>query len=349
VKLLVSCYFPFFDQHLAGGAQAGLRLLVDGWLDRGLEIRLLCPPAGDFPLTRRQGLEVRTGQDRNSLLAALEGVDQVLSVDRRFPLATRQPRILLSNAVCYPEERQAIRAPGWARVVVPSRFAAGEVRRLAPANDVRVIFNPLSPEMRRVEPAPALLDRIQGRPDRRYLLFPHRPEPEKGHALALDVIARLTRRDPRFHLLIPRAPISLDRDREPEAAFIAALQDRVRTAGLEEAVTFHDWIDQRDMPGYLSLGEVCLFLSTFPETFGLSAVQAAACGTPVLSLGAGALTEILPPGRCHRVVPPCADAIADLVSSAAWASDAEEVHRRFALPSVLAGWIDALDLAEATA
>ena len=45
-----------------------------------------------------------------------------------------------------------------------------------------------------------------------------------------------------------------------------------------------------------------MFLSTLPETFGVTLIQSIACCTPVISYGTGALSEVVPPGNGHRIV-----------------------------------------------
>jgi hypothetical protein len=63
----------------------------------------------------------------------------------------------------------------------------------------------------------------------------------------------------------------------------------------------------------------------------------------VISLGFGALPEVLPPGGAHVIAEPNAEAIAELILRAGWRSDSERVRAAFSLSSVVDRWIALLE------
>lgn len=336
MRILAYLYYPFFKEHLAGGVQVSVQTLVRGFLARGHQVRVLCPPNGSRALFEAAGLEVRpvlveqraatipAGDVSHNLCEirkALETVDVVWTVDRVFPVETSQPIVLSLSALCYANELDALFGLNWDRLVVPSDYVAGVV-------DAWLGHDRVGSDSRRWTSIPPPLDaifyprrdvsgmrsRLGLDRDRRCLLFPHRPESGKGHELALRVLQELLEHDPRFHLLLPKPPTSLLLDAPAEAAWIEHVQTEVERLDLQDHVTFHDWIDYADLPEYYSLGECSLCLSRLPETFGMSVVQSIASGTFVVSLGVGALTEAVPTGEAHRVVPdPDPTAIARVV------------------------------------
>lgn len=324
MNVLLYLYYPFFEGHLAGGVPVSMREVLKALVARGFRFRVLCAAGDEYPYVSGDGLEVRPVLDElpddspspheervmREIVRATEGMDVVWSVDRRFPVPVSQRLVLSLNALCYPNETGALLGGGWDHLLVPSGFALREAERLllehGEALDGRgrsVASLPVPPRFRPSPVGAALAEKIGYDPRRRYVIFPHRPEEGKGHELALRVLLELLRADDRYHLLIPAAPRLRYVDIPSEAAFVNRLKERVSLLGLEPHVTIHEWVEYEHLPQYLSLGECCLFLSTLPETFGLSLVQAIACGTFVVSSGSGALGEVVPHGYGHVVVP----------------------------------------------
>ena len=347
MKILAYLYYPFFDQHLAGGVQVAVRTLTQGFLKRGHQVRVLCPECNSQPLLGTPGLEVipvlkeqRTevmspadiSHNLHQIRMACEGTDLVWSLDRPFPTEIAQPIVLASSAICYTNELDALFGLNWDHLVVPSDYVARVVDSWLPYDSSRparrgrsCIPPPLDSIFRRRADTTDVRSRLGLRGDRRYLLFPHRPEAGKGHELALKVLEELRRHDRRFHLLVPKPPISSMMDRESEADFIRRIEVEATRLGLRAHVTLHDWIDYPNLPEYYSLGDCCLYLSQLPETFGLALVQSVACETFVVSSGAGALKDTVPPGYANVVV---ADLDPGTIASAVLAGCSEEEIRR---------------------
>lgn len=162
----------------------------------------------------------------------------------------------------------------------------------------------------------------------RYLLFPHRPDPDKGFEVALAVLQRLRERGEDIRLLVPTPPQSVQAVREREQRFIhQTLHDRIRAMGLSGAVVLHPWVAHHLLPAYYSLAECCLAPSRLPEGFGLSVLQAVSCGTPVVATPAGAVPDLLPPDHGVRLVPFDNVEATVAASRTASKSDADAVRR----------------------
>ncbi len=114
----------------------------------------------------------------------------------------------------------------------------------------------------------------------RYLLFFGRLHPDKGASEAIDLAEHTGRR-----LVLA----GIVQDQEYFEARIAPRLDgqRVRYVGP---------VSREDRPALLGGADALLHLINFAEPFGLSVVEAMACGTPVLARPRGSMPEIVVPG-----------------------------------------------------
>ena len=165
-------------------------------------------------------------------------------------------------------------------VVCSSDWAAEEFTRLGAGKVARV---PLGVDLEVFSPTrrdPALRERLApgGGP---LLAFAGRLQPEKRPDLAIAVLAALRRQGVAAHLALAG-----------EGPMRRALQAAAR--GLP--VSFLGFLSGRAALGGL-LASADLVLAPGPvETFGLAALEALACGTPVVAAASGALPELLVSG-----------------------------------------------------
>jgi glycosyltransferase involved in cell wall biosynthesis len=349
VRVFVHCYFPPRSTHLAGGAQQVIHDLLRGCAERGLRIDVVCPKAEDddhllshpnmriLPVLAESTGAALTPYERQlnlqHLAAAAQVSDVILTVDRAFPLEVDQPVVLLLNNFSYGTEVDGVFSFTWDSVIVPSRYLAAAVAAVAGPElwaggerPIRVAepgvdgghFRPSS-----TDEALACLDLDVGR----YLLFPHRPDPDKGFDVALGAVTLLRRQGSDVRLLVPLPPKSVMAVRERERRYVDQLRERVTKAGLADAVILHPWVPHHLLPAYYSLAECCLVPSRLPEGFGLSVLQSVSCGTPVVATPAGAIPQLLPPDHGMTVVPfnDIGATAAAIVSSASEGDQA--VHR----------------------
>lgn len=130
--------------------------------------------------------------------------------------------------------------------------------------------------------------------DRPMLLFVGRIQPLKGPDVAIRALAALG--DPRAHLVIVGGASGLDGD--SEAIRARALVDEL---GLRDRVRFVDPQPHHILSTYYRAADVVLAPSR-SESFGLVALEAAACGIPVVASAVGGLLSLVDDGSTGRLI-----------------------------------------------
>ncbi|MFF8910455.1 glycosyltransferase [Streptomyces olivaceoviridis] len=167
----------------------------------------------------------------------------------------------------------------YSRVVCTTEFAEREFVRIGARNVVRA---PLGVDLMERHPAlrdPGLRDRY-ARGDEALLVMASRLSVEKRPGTALDALEALLRRGRRAVLVVAG-----------DGPLRARLEQRARDRGLP--VTFLGHVSDRTALGALQASaDVCLAPGP-AETFGLAALEAMACGTPVVASAYSALPEVI--------------------------------------------------------
>jgi alpha-1,6-mannosyltransferase len=185
----------------------------------------------------------------------------------------------------------------YARVVCTTEYAEREFVRIGARNVVRA---PLGVDL--VERHPALREAEvrarYARPDETLLVMCTRLSVEKRPVTALDALEALLRRGRRAVLVVAG-----------EGPLRARLELRARERRLP--VTFLGHVSDRRALGALQASaDLCLAPGP-AETFGLAALEAMACGTPVVVSTSSALPEVI--GSAGGVAADHGDAFADAV------------------------------------
>jgi D-inositol-3-phosphate glycosyltransferase len=129
-------------------------------------------------------------------------------------------------------------------------------------------------------------------PKERTVLFVGRIEPLKGIDVLLRAVSHI---DGRFRVLV----IGGDGKDLARKAELAALAAELRIA---DKVTFLDAVPHGDLPLYYNAADICVVPSYY-ESFGLVAVEAMACGIPVIASRVGGLKETVRDGQTGYLVP----------------------------------------------
>ena len=126
--------------------------------------------------------------------------------------------------------------------------------------------------------------------ERRTVVFAGRVEESKGMRQFVDCLARLS-------TLSWTAQVVGDGPFLSEAKAIAARH------GLAQRVEFLGRLPRSALAQVLGAARVVVMPSLMPESFGLTGLEALACGTPVVAFDAGGITEWLADGATGFVVP----------------------------------------------
>jgi D-inositol-3-phosphate glycosyltransferase len=125
------------------------------------------------------------------------------------------------------------------------------------------------------------------------VLYVGRFSPLKGIDRLLEAMVCLEDHQ-RLRLVI----VGGDGDQTPEHRAFLRMS---RELGVEDLVTFAGRIEQKELPLYYCAADVLVVPSHY-ESFGLVALEALACGTPVVATRVGAMESILHQGKTGYVV-----------------------------------------------
>jgi D-inositol-3-phosphate glycosyltransferase len=139
--------------------------------------------------------------------------------------------------------------------------------------------------------------------DKRVLLFVGRMDRIKAVDMLLSATAGLLAAEPQRRLTVllvggnRQLRVMDDASRE-----VLRLQTVVRDLSLQQVVRFVGPKEQTELPAYYAAADVCV-VPSYAESFGMTAVEAMACGTPVVASRVGGLQSTIVDGVTGFLVP----------------------------------------------
>jgi D-inositol-3-phosphate glycosyltransferase len=127
-------------------------------------------------------------------------------------------------------------------------------------------------------------------PQRPIVVIAGRVQPLKGHELAVRALGELRAVRGWAPLLVVVGEAT-----PGELPFVTMLQALSRDLGVEGDVAFVGALERDALAGLLAAASVTI-VPSFSETFGLVALESAACGTPVIGYRTGGLSESIAEG-----------------------------------------------------
>ncbi len=216
-------------------------------------------------------------------------------------------------------ERAVVR--GADRVVVASHDEREQLVRRYGAGPQRIAVVPCGVNLDLFQP----VDKAEARrqlslgDDERIVLFVGRIEPLKGVDILLGAAAQIDGQ-PDCFVLVAGA------DSSPRQGEVERLRGLASELGIAERVNFLGAVDHERLPLFYSAADVCV-VPSFYESFGLVALEAMACGTPVVASRVGGLTATVRDGETGYLIPwHCPEPFAERLELLL---DNEELRRAF--------------------
>jgi D-inositol-3-phosphate glycosyltransferase len=213
------------------------------------------------------------------------------------------------------------------RIVAATLAEATQLRFLYKADQNKLVIIPPGVDVCHFYPIPsdeakAFIGLI---PEAQMILFVGRIEPLKGVDTLIQAMSCLELKETRgpVHLAI----IGGDPAASPEqmTAEMARLQKMCDDLGLDQSVVFLGKRDQDKLPYYYSAAEVVVMPSHY-ESFGMVALEAMACGTPVVASEVGGLAYLVRDGETGFTIP--AEEPETLCEKLSWLLNDPDLHAK---------------------
>ena len=192
------------------------------------------------------------------------------------------------------------------RIIASTRAELTQLENLYGLNHQKVAIIPPGVDIHHFYPIPPdeAKEAIGISTNERMALFVGRIEPLKGVDTLIRAMAIVKHKCrnfvcPHYLVIIGGDP---EEDEEKLSAEMRRLQTLCRDLGLDEIVLFLGKRAQNTLPYYYSAAEVVV-MPSFYESFGMVALEAMACGTPVIASRVGGLALLVKDGVTGYFVP----------------------------------------------
>lgn len=188
----------------------------------------------------------------------------------------------------------------------------------------------------KVIPSAVAKAKLNFNPQEKIVLYVGRFDPRKGIATLVKACAQLKQRNTieKLRLVIVGGSDPLRSDGTERLR----IEQITQHLGLADCTTFAGQVGHEQLPLYYAAADVCVVPSHY-EPFGLVAIEAMACGTPVVASDVGGLKFTVVPEKTGLLVKPkdesgFAQAIARILQNETWAAQLSQnatrrVHENF--------------------
>ena len=192
------------------------------------------------------------------------------------------------------------------RIIAATEAERSQLEMLYGVNHQKVTIIPPGVNIHHFYPIPKdeAKEAIGISPGERMALFVGRIEPLKGVDTLIHAMAIVKKNCKSF--TCPHYLVIIGGDPEDESERITTemgrLQSLCRDLGLDDMVLFLGKRSQMTLPYYYSAAEVVV-MPSFYESFGMVALEAMACGTPVIASNVGGLAFLVREGETGYLIP----------------------------------------------
>ncbi len=190
------------------------------------------------------------------------------------------------------EEQKIIRSAD--AIIVASTQEEQLLQRLYKGASTKVRVIPCGVDLDIFRPLDQLAARHElGLNGERVLLFVGRPDPLKGLDILVSVAAQLEHPDGVRLLVVGGEGAPLEFDLQ---------QEDIQNPLVEQQVSFLGRVEHDRLPYFYNAADVCVIPSYY-ESFGMVALEAMACGTPVVAARVGGLQSTIRDGETGFLIP----------------------------------------------
>ena len=180
-------------------------------------------------------------------------------------------------------------------IVVSTNHEREDLSRLYQTDPRKVWVVPAGVDLELFRPADKTLARQKlGLTEKKIVLSVGRIEPLKGLDILIGAMAGLADTTDTRLLIVGG---QFGRDRE-----LGRLKSLVANMGIQDSVTFAGVVNQAELPTFYSAADVFVMPSYY-ESFGLAALEAMACGAPVIVSSAGGPNTFVTNGESGYLIP----------------------------------------------
>lgn len=192
------------------------------------------------------------------------------------------------------------------RIIAATKAELSQLNQLYGVDQDKVTIIPPGVDIHHFYPIPPdeAKEAVGISPDERMALFVGRIEPLKGVDTLIRAMATVKQKCRTFvcpHNLVIIGGDS-EEDEDSMSDEMVRLQKLCKDLGLDEMVLFLGKRSQQTLPYYYSAAEVVV-MPSFYESFGMVALEAMACGTPVIASRVGGLAFLIKDGETGFFVP----------------------------------------------